>query len=35
LNRYADVKDSACELIYFAAEDWAQATGWISGEADG
>jgi GrpB-like predicted nucleotidyltransferase (UPF0157 family) len=27
-DRYADVKDAGCDLIYFAAEEWAQAVGW-------
>jgi GrpB-like predicted nucleotidyltransferase (UPF0157 family) len=34
-GRYADVKDAACDLIYFAAEDWAQAVGWDAGDSDG
>lgn len=25
---YADVKDPACDLIFIAAEDWAEQTGW-------
>ena len=25
---YTDVKDPACDLIFFAAEDWAAQTGW-------
>ncbi len=25
---YADVKDAVCDLIYFAAEAWAQGSGW-------
>jgi GrpB-like predicted nucleotidyltransferase (UPF0157 family) len=33
-SRYADVKDAACDLIYFAAEDWAAATGWDAGKSD-
>jgi GrpB-like predicted nucleotidyltransferase (UPF0157 family)/RimJ/RimL family protein N-acetyltransferase len=33
-GRYADVKDAACDLIYFAAEDWAQANGWAAGPPD-
>jgi GrpB-like predicted nucleotidyltransferase (UPF0157 family) len=33
-DRYADVKDAACDLIYFAAEDWAQAVGWSAGLSD-
>jgi GrpB-like predicted nucleotidyltransferase (UPF0157 family) len=28
VGRYADVKDSACDLIMVAAEDWAATTGW-------
>jgi GrpB-like predicted nucleotidyltransferase (UPF0157 family) len=35
LDRYTDVKDAACDLIYFAAEAWAQSTGWSSGPSDG
>jgi GrpB-like predicted nucleotidyltransferase (UPF0157 family) len=31
---YPDVKDPAVDLIYFAAEDWAAATGWRPGPAD-
>ena len=31
LDRYADVKDAACDLIFFAAEAWAQASGWNVG----
>jgi GrpB-like predicted nucleotidyltransferase (UPF0157 family) len=27
-DRYADVKDAGCDLIYFAAEEWAQTVGW-------
>lgn len=34
-DRYPDVKDAACDLIYFAAEDWAQAIGWDPGRSDG
>lgn len=26
---YADVKDPACDLIFIAGEDWAEATGWV------
>jgi GrpB-like predicted nucleotidyltransferase (UPF0157 family) len=33
-DRYADVKDPACDLIYLAAEDWATATGWKPGPSD-
>jgi GrpB-like predicted nucleotidyltransferase (UPF0157 family) len=35
LDRYTDVKDAACDLIYFAAEAWAQSTGWSAGPSDG
>ena len=28
IQTYTDVKDPAVDLIYFAAEDWAAATGW-------
>ena len=31
---YPEVKDPAVDLIYFAAEDWAAATGWEPGPAD-
>jgi GrpB-like predicted nucleotidyltransferase (UPF0157 family) len=31
---YPDVKDPAVDLIYFAAEDWAAATGWQMGPSD-
>lgn len=31
---YPDVKDPAVDLIYFAAEDWAAATGWQPGPTD-
>ncbi len=31
---YSDVKDPAVDLIYFAAEDWAVATGWNIGPSD-
>lgn len=31
---YPDVKDPAVDLIYFAAEDWAAATGWQPGPSD-
>jgi GrpB-like predicted nucleotidyltransferase (UPF0157 family) len=31
---YADVKDPACDLIFVAAEDWAEATGWEPGPSD-
>lgn len=27
-DRYADAKDAGCDLIYFAAEEWAQTIGW-------
>jgi GrpB-like predicted nucleotidyltransferase (UPF0157 family) len=33
-DRYAEVKDAACDLIYFAAEDWALAVGWNAGRPD-
>lgn len=29
-GRYADVKDAGCDLIYFAAEEWARTIGWTS-----
>lgn len=29
LDSYADAKDPACDLIYVAAEDWAQDEGWV------
>ena len=35
LDRYTDVKGAACDLIYFAAEAWAQSTGWSAGPSDG
>jgi len=31
---YPDVKDPAVDLIYFAAEAWAVATGWRPGLSD-
>jgi GrpB-like predicted nucleotidyltransferase (UPF0157 family) len=31
---YPDVKDPAVDLIYFAAEDWATASGWRIEESD-
>ncbi len=31
---YPEVKDAACDLIYFAAEDWARAIGWDAGVSD-
>ncbi len=31
---YPDVKDPAVDLIFFAAEDWAAATGWQMGPPD-
>ncbi len=31
---YPDVKDPAVDLIYFAAEDWAAASGWQPGPPD-
>jgi dephospho-CoA kinase len=34
VDRYADVKDPACDLIYLAAEDWAGETGWRPGPSD-
>ena len=34
-DRYSDVKDAACDLIYFAAEDWALAVAWSAGRSDG
>lgn len=34
LARYADVKDAACDLIYLAAEGWAEATDWTPGPSD-
>jgi GrpB-like predicted nucleotidyltransferase (UPF0157 family) len=34
LERYTDVKDAACDLIYFAAEEWAAVTGWEPGLSD-
>jgi GrpB-like predicted nucleotidyltransferase (UPF0157 family) len=33
-GRYADVKDAACDLIYFAAEDWATSIDWVAGASD-
>jgi GrpB-like predicted nucleotidyltransferase (UPF0157 family) len=27
-SAYSDVKDPACDLIWIAAEDWAESTGW-------
>ena len=33
-SMYPDVKDPAVDLIYFAAEEWAAATGWQPGESD-
>jgi GrpB-like predicted nucleotidyltransferase (UPF0157 family) len=33
-DTYPDVKDSAMDLIYFAAEEWAAATGWQPGPSD-
>lgn len=33
-NAYPDVKDPAVDLIYFAAEEWAEATGWQPGPSD-
>jgi GrpB-like predicted nucleotidyltransferase (UPF0157 family) len=34
LKNYPDVKDPAVDLIYFAAEEWADAVGWIPGQSD-
>ncbi len=33
-DTYPEVKDAACDLIYFAAEDWARAVGWNPGVSD-
>ena len=33
-DTYPDVKDPAVDLIYFAAEDWANATNWQPGPSD-
>ena len=33
-DTYPEVKDAACDLIYFAAEDWARAIGWDAGMSD-
>lgn len=33
-DTYPDVKDPAIDLIYFAAEDWANATNWQPGPSD-
>lgn len=33
-GRYADTKDAACDLIYFAAEDWARSIDWGPGATD-
>ena len=33
-DTYPDVKDPAVDLIYFAAEDWAEVTGWLPGPSD-
>jgi GrpB-like predicted nucleotidyltransferase (UPF0157 family) len=33
-GRYADVKDAACDLIFFAAEVWADTIGWVVGPSD-
>jgi len=33
-ERYADVKDAACDLICLAAEEWAAAAGWSPGPTD-
>ena len=32
---YSEVKDPAVDLIYFAAEEWAETVGWAPGESDG
>jgi GrpB-like predicted nucleotidyltransferase (UPF0157 family) len=34
LDRYADVKDAVCDLIYLAAEEWAVATAWAPAATD-
>ena len=34
MGRYADTKDAACDLIYFAAEDWARSIDWDPGPSD-
>ena len=31
---YTDIKDSACDLIAFAAEEWATSTAWQPGHSD-
>ena len=33
-ERYADVKDPACDLIYFAAEEWAKESSWTAGTSN-
>ena len=33
-GRYADAKDAACDLIYFAAEEWARVVEWNAGPSD-
>ena len=33
-DTYPEVKDPAVDLIYFAAEEWAEVTGWEPGESD-
>jgi GrpB-like predicted nucleotidyltransferase (UPF0157 family) len=33
-GRYADAKDAACDLIYFAAEDWSRVVEWNAGPSD-
>lgn len=33
-NTYPDVKDPAVDLIYFAAENWAEQIGWKQGPSD-
>ena len=35
LDTYPDVKDPGCDLIYFAAQDWAARTHWQPGPSDG
>ncbi|MBI4927519.1 MAG: GrpB family protein [Anaerolineae bacterium] len=34
VRQYPDTKDPAVDLIYFAAEDWAAAVGWLPGPSD-
>ena len=33
-GRYADTKDAACDLIYLAAEEWAETERWAPGPSD-